>query len=230
MKTHIKRLLLIPLALIVIVGAGFRECGGRDPNAPPLTPEQKVEAERQQREAVITSVCVGIDTGAQGLGLGIRRVKENRLAGQSKRTPAEHLALAQKAKKFNGIMRKVTEYLLSRSELNDQDRRTLAEDVDDMLKLAREIGSVTISADAGKQFAFDLGVMAAKATLQSSAGEFLRKVKTGDVLIISAAAKSALQDALHYLDANDEELDASLKELGGVGAAPREAVRRRPAG
>ncbi|MFL6228040.1 MAG: hypothetical protein ACJ741_04615, partial [Pyrinomonadaceae bacterium] len=96
--------------------------------------------------------------------------------------------------------------------------------------LAREIGSVTISADAGKQFAFDLGVMAAKATLQSSAGEFLRKVKSGDVLIISAAAKSALQDALHYLDANDEELDASLKELGGVGAAPRKAVRRRPAG
>jgi hypothetical protein len=198
----------------------------REPNAPPETAEQKAERERRQREAVVTGVSIGIDTAARGLGLGIQKVKENRLAGKSKRSRAEQLALAKKAQKFNAAMRKVAEYLLSRSELNDPDRRTLAEDVDDMMRLAREIGSVTISTDAGRQFAFDLGLMAAKATLQSSAGAFLRSIPTGDALIVSASAKSALQDALHHMDTNDDALDRSIEELGGQAQARRDGRAR----
>lgn len=176
-----------------------------------LTPEQKAEAERQQREAVVTGVSISIDVASQGLGAGIRKVQENRRSGKSTRSKAESLKLAQRAKKLNDVMRRVAGYLLARSELTEGDRRTIAADVDDMISLAQEISRVTVSTDSGKQLAFELGVLAARTTLSASAGKFLRM--PGLDLPITPEAKAALQDALHFMDANDDLLEESFGEL-----------------
>ncbi len=226
--TPIRRALLMPLMLVLIVmtGAGFRECGGggKNANEPPLTPEQKAEKQKRDAEAVVSGLAFGIDTAAQGLSPGIETVRSFRVAGKG--DPKRNLSLARKAQTFSKVMRKVSDFLLAHAELTVADRRTIADDIDELLSLAQDIGSVTVTTDQGKQLAFSLGVLAAKTGVQIAARNFGDKLPVGFSIPITEEAKAHLQSALRYLDDADKLLERSVKELEGASARPRKGGRR----
>lgn len=221
-----RRMLLLPLILaLALTGTGFRECGGggKNSNEQPLTPEQKVEKQKRDAEAVVSGLALGIDTAAQGLGPGIETVRSFRLAGKG--DPKRNLSLARKAQKFSQTMHKVTNFLLAHAEFSASDGRSIADDIDELLSLAQEIGSVTVTTDQGKQLVFSLGVLAAKTGVQIAARNFADKLPAGFSIPITEEAKQHLQSASRYLDEADRLLDRSIKELEAAGASTREAKR-----
>jgi hypothetical protein len=182
-----------------------------DPGAPPLTEAQKAEKQKKDAERVVTAVALGIDTAAQGIESGVPTVKAFRLSGKIK--PATSLSLAKKAKKLNAIMEKVADFLLSHSELTDADRRSVADDIDELLTLAQDIGSVTVSENGNTQLAFNLGVLAAKTGLQISARNFGKSLPPGFAIPVNERARESLRRAKDTMRGNAVLLDKSIEEL-----------------
>lgn len=201
-----------------------------DPNAPPLTAEQKIEKQKQDAQAVLAGYATGQEVGARVMQTGIPTVKQFRLSGQL--DPKVSKKAAKIAQKIDRAMLKVTDFLVRLDAVGPSEWRTLYDDLQLIYDLAQEIQSVRYTVNPGapksaqtKAMVFDLSMIGAGIGLQVAADK-LKSVPSSFNLQIPAEVKSQLERTRPVLVANLEALDASLKELEGVSALPRRAKQR----
>lgn len=201
-----RALAALAVALTVATGAGFRECGGG--NSAPLTDEQRA---RQ----VMLGVADGFKVAAVSIEQGVPVVRQFRLAGKIK--PSDSLKAAKLAKRITEVMLKVSDYFARIDAVGESERRDLAADVNDLLRLADDIKSISWSDDAGRQtnaqLAFGLSVLAAGSALQVAAQNFKDRLPQGFTVAIPSDVKQRFAQAKPALERDLDVLNRSIEEL-----------------
>lgn len=154
MNPKIPRLILplLAVSILVLTTAGFRACSA---------------AEKRSVEEKVTA---GLDVAARAVPPGVETVRAFREAGKIE--PAASLKLAQGALRVNSAASRLTT-----AALDGADAKTLAEQLDALIILARDLqrdGTLHIK-NEGTRLLFDLSVVVAKNGLEAALGDLRRE-------------------------------------------------------
>jgi hypothetical protein len=179
----------------------------QDSAGTPLTDEQKAER-------VMLGVADGFNVAALSIEQGVPVVRQFRQAGKIKRE--DSLKAARLGKRITEVMLKVSDYFARIDAVSESERRDLLSDINDIIKLADDIKSISWS-DGGQQsnaqLAFGLSVLAAGSALQIAAQSFKDKLPSGFTVNIPSTVKQRFAQARPALARDVEILNRSIEEL-----------------
>ncbi len=192
MKIH--RLLILPLCLLALVVSttGFRACS------------------TDEKRSVAKNVTAGLTVAARAIEPGIDTVRAFREAGRVE--PATSLALARAALDANSAALAFT-----KAALDGADSRTLAEQLDTVVKLAADLerdGTLHLK-NGETKLVFQLGVLAAKNGLVIAQGELKGAGGAPVAFTLDDDTKEKLRALLPVFERNDRLLREAVSRLSG---------------